>query len=167
MALQEQVNTLWHTTNIYRHPKIYEYVEQLASKFPGDLKVGICSKSFVVIPRCPPEEPSLGSAYVMCVQQNDNESTINTIDARSWIAQSECAAILIRNSYNTLAFSTLCLPTYWQVRIRLARSLLTLFLYKNSWKNIFIYLFKPTFSIYFLKVVPLLYSNVLLTDGIM
>ncbi|CAG9561468.1 unnamed protein product [Danaus chrysippus] len=37
-ALHEQINTLWHTTNIYRHPKIYEYVEKLISKFPGDLK---------------------------------------------------------------------------------------------------------------------------------
>ena len=40
-ALHDQINTLWHTTNIYRHPKIYEYVEQLISKFPGDLKVKI------------------------------------------------------------------------------------------------------------------------------
>ncbi|CAK1544867.1 unnamed protein product [Leptosia nina] len=38
-ALHEQIDTLWHTTSIYRHPKIYEYTEQLASKFPGDLKV--------------------------------------------------------------------------------------------------------------------------------
>ncbi|KAJ8713706.1 hypothetical protein PYW07_014076 [Mythimna separata] len=38
-ALQDQINTLWHCTNIYRHPKIYEYVEQLVSKLPGDLKV--------------------------------------------------------------------------------------------------------------------------------
>ncbi|XP_026733726.1 alanine--glyoxylate aminotransferase 2, mitochondrial [Trichoplusia ni] len=38
-ALQDQINTLWHCTNIYRHPKIYEYVESLVSKFPGDLKV--------------------------------------------------------------------------------------------------------------------------------
>ncbi|KOB74576.1 Alanine-glyoxylate aminotransferase, partial [Operophtera brumata] len=38
-ALQQQVSTLWHTTNIYRHPKIYEYVEQLVAKFPGDLKI--------------------------------------------------------------------------------------------------------------------------------
>ncbi|KAJ0178088.1 hypothetical protein K1T71_005911 [Dendrolimus kikuchii] len=38
-ALTEQANTLWHTTNLYRHPKIYEYIELLASKMPGDLKV--------------------------------------------------------------------------------------------------------------------------------
>ncbi|XP_063828356.1 alanine--glyoxylate aminotransferase 2, mitochondrial-like [Ostrinia nubilalis] len=38
-ALQDQIHTLWHTTNIYRHPKIYEYVEKLVAKFPGDLKV--------------------------------------------------------------------------------------------------------------------------------
>ncbi|XP_063535852.1 alanine--glyoxylate aminotransferase 2, mitochondrial [Cydia strobilella] len=38
-ALNEQANKLWHTTNIYRHPKIYDYVEKLASKFSGDLKV--------------------------------------------------------------------------------------------------------------------------------
>ncbi|XP_047026980.1 alanine--glyoxylate aminotransferase 2, mitochondrial [Helicoverpa zea] len=38
-ALQEQIQTLWHCTNIYRHPKLYEYVEQLTSKLPGDLKV--------------------------------------------------------------------------------------------------------------------------------
>ncbi|XP_045536195.1 alanine--glyoxylate aminotransferase 2, mitochondrial [Papilio machaon] len=38
-ALHEQIDTLWHTTNIYRHPKLYEYVEKLIAKFPGDLKV--------------------------------------------------------------------------------------------------------------------------------
>ncbi|XP_041987278.1 alanine--glyoxylate aminotransferase 2, mitochondrial [Aricia agestis] len=38
-ALQEQIKTLWHTTNIYRHPKIYEYVEKFTSKFGNDLKV--------------------------------------------------------------------------------------------------------------------------------
>ncbi|XP_058457742.1 alanine--glyoxylate aminotransferase 2, mitochondrial isoform X2 [Malaya genurostris] len=37
-ALQEQMNTLWHTTNIYMHPSIQEYAEKLVSKFPGDLK---------------------------------------------------------------------------------------------------------------------------------
>ncbi|XP_058829546.1 alanine--glyoxylate aminotransferase 2, mitochondrial isoform X2 [Topomyia yanbarensis] len=37
-ALQEQMNTLWHTTNIYMHPKIHQYAEKLVSKFPGDLK---------------------------------------------------------------------------------------------------------------------------------
>ncbi|CAH2237541.1 jg9794 [Pararge aegeria aegeria] len=38
-ALHKQIDTLWHTTNIYRHPQIYEYVEKLTAKFPGDLKV--------------------------------------------------------------------------------------------------------------------------------
>ncbi|XP_023939367.1 alanine--glyoxylate aminotransferase 2, mitochondrial [Bicyclus anynana] len=38
-ALHKQIDTLWHTTNIYRHPRIYEYVEKLTAKFPGDLKV--------------------------------------------------------------------------------------------------------------------------------
>ncbi|KAM3955870.1 alanine--glyoxylate aminotransferase 2, mitochondrial-like [Aphomia sociella] len=38
-AMQEQINTLWHTTSIYRNPRFYEYVEKLLSKFPGDLKV--------------------------------------------------------------------------------------------------------------------------------
>uniref|UniRef100_A0A1Q3FID0 Alanine--glyoxylate aminotransferase 2, mitochondrial n=1 Tax=Culex tarsalis TaxID=7177 RepID=A0A1Q3FID0_CULTA len=37
-ALEEQMNTLWHTTNIYMHPKIHEYAEKLLSKMPGDLK---------------------------------------------------------------------------------------------------------------------------------
>ncbi|XP_013136506.1 PREDICTED: alanine--glyoxylate aminotransferase 2, mitochondrial-like [Papilio polytes] len=38
-ALQEQIGTLWHTTNIYRHPKIYEYAEKLITKFPKPLEV--------------------------------------------------------------------------------------------------------------------------------
>ncbi|CAH0398908.1 unnamed protein product [Chilo suppressalis] len=38
-ALKKQIETLWHTTNIYRHPKIYDYIQKLVSKFPGDLKV--------------------------------------------------------------------------------------------------------------------------------
>ncbi|XP_067644622.1 alanine--glyoxylate aminotransferase 2, mitochondrial isoform X2 [Eurosta solidaginis] len=37
-ALQQQINTLWHTTNIYMHPKIHEYAERLTAKLPGDLK---------------------------------------------------------------------------------------------------------------------------------
>ncbi|KAJ6621570.1 Alanine--glyoxylate aminotransferase 2, mitochondrial [Pseudolycoriella hygida] len=37
-ALKNQVETLWHTTNIYLHPKIHEYAEKLASKMPGNLK---------------------------------------------------------------------------------------------------------------------------------
>ncbi|KAG5679691.1 hypothetical protein PVAND_009244 [Polypedilum vanderplanki] len=38
-ALEEQIKTLWHTTCIYMHPKVFEYSEKLASKLPGDLKV--------------------------------------------------------------------------------------------------------------------------------
>ncbi|KAK2170495.1 hypothetical protein NP493_1149g00072 [Ridgeia piscesae] len=38
-TLKEQADLLWHTTNIYWHPKIHEYAEKLASKMPGDLKV--------------------------------------------------------------------------------------------------------------------------------
>ncbi|XP_053954174.1 alanine--glyoxylate aminotransferase 2, mitochondrial isoform X3 [Anastrepha ludens] len=37
-ALEQQINTLWHTTNIYMHPKLHEYAERLTAKFPGDLK---------------------------------------------------------------------------------------------------------------------------------
>lgn len=37
-ALEEQINTLWHTTNIYMHPKIHEYAEKLTATLPGDLK---------------------------------------------------------------------------------------------------------------------------------
>lgn len=32
------MNTLWHTTNIYMHPKIHEYAEKLTATLPGDLK---------------------------------------------------------------------------------------------------------------------------------
>ncbi|XP_071823300.1 alanine--glyoxylate aminotransferase 2, mitochondrial-like [Apostichopus japonicus] len=38
-ALQDQMNRLWHTTNIYLHPKIHEYAEKLTAKMPGNLKV--------------------------------------------------------------------------------------------------------------------------------
>lgn len=38
-AAIRQINQLWHTTNIYMHPRIHEYAEKLAEKFPGDLKV--------------------------------------------------------------------------------------------------------------------------------
>lgn len=37
-ALAEQTSKLWHTTNIYMHPKIHEYAERLVAKFPGNLK---------------------------------------------------------------------------------------------------------------------------------
>lgn len=38
-AATEQMNRLWHTTNIYLHPKIHEYAERLTQTLPGDLKV--------------------------------------------------------------------------------------------------------------------------------
>jgi len=37
--LKDQVDKLWHTTNIYMHPGIHEYAEKLTAKLPGDLKV--------------------------------------------------------------------------------------------------------------------------------
>lgn len=36
-ALKEQVDTLWHTTNIYMHPKIHEYAERLTATLPDKL----------------------------------------------------------------------------------------------------------------------------------
>jgi alanine-glyoxylate transaminase / (R)-3-amino-2-methylpropionate-pyruvate transaminase len=38
-ALEEQMKTLWHTTCIYMHPKIFEYAQRLTSKLPGNLNV--------------------------------------------------------------------------------------------------------------------------------
>ncbi|XP_005093514.1 alanine--glyoxylate aminotransferase 2, mitochondrial [Aplysia californica] len=38
-AAEKQLHKLWHTTNIYLHPKIHEYAEHLVSKMPGNLKV--------------------------------------------------------------------------------------------------------------------------------
>lgn len=38
-ALEAQMKTLWHTTSIYMHPKIYEYAEKLSSTLPGELNV--------------------------------------------------------------------------------------------------------------------------------
>ena len=37
-ALRDQLDTLWHTTNVYMHPKIHEYAERLTEKFPEPLK---------------------------------------------------------------------------------------------------------------------------------
>lgn len=37
-ALKAQLDKLWHTTNIYMHPKLYEYAAALVKKFPGKLK---------------------------------------------------------------------------------------------------------------------------------
>ena len=38
-ALKDQVDKLWHTTNIYMHPQIHMYGKELAAKLPGKLKV--------------------------------------------------------------------------------------------------------------------------------
>lgn len=38
-CLKQQLDRLWHTTNIYMHPKIHEFAEKLTAKLPGDLKV--------------------------------------------------------------------------------------------------------------------------------
>ncbi|XP_006814934.1 alanine--glyoxylate aminotransferase 2, mitochondrial-like [Saccoglossus kowalevskii] len=38
-ALDKQMRTLWHTSNIYLHPGIHEYATKLTDKLPGDLKV--------------------------------------------------------------------------------------------------------------------------------
>lgn len=38
-AAKKQLDKLWHTTNIYLHPKIHEYAERLVATLPGDLKV--------------------------------------------------------------------------------------------------------------------------------
>ena len=40
---KKQLDKLWHTTNIYMHPKIHEFADELTSKLPGDLKVTHCS----------------------------------------------------------------------------------------------------------------------------
>merc|ERR1712038_1683784 len=37
-ALRDQLDTLWHTTNVYMHPKIHEYAERLTEKFPEPLE---------------------------------------------------------------------------------------------------------------------------------
>ena len=41
-ALKEQLDKLWHTTNIYMQPKIQEFSKKLVDKFPGKLKVCTC-----------------------------------------------------------------------------------------------------------------------------
>jgi len=38
-ALTDQLQTLWHTTNIYLHPRIHEYAERLVATLPDPLKV--------------------------------------------------------------------------------------------------------------------------------
>ncbi|XP_055705054.1 alanine--glyoxylate aminotransferase 2, mitochondrial isoform X2 [Phlebotomus papatasi] len=37
-ALADQMDTLWHTTNIYMHPKIHEYAYRITETMPGNLK---------------------------------------------------------------------------------------------------------------------------------
>ncbi|XP_075225460.1 alanine--glyoxylate aminotransferase 2, mitochondrial [Lycorma delicatula] len=36
---KKQIDKLWHTTNIYMHPNLYEYADRLTSTLPGNLKV--------------------------------------------------------------------------------------------------------------------------------
>uniref|UniRef100_UPI0037E985C7 alanine--glyoxylate aminotransferase 2, mitochondrial-like isoform X2 n=1 Tax=Semicossyphus pulcher TaxID=241346 RepID=UPI0037E985C7 len=38
-AAEKQLRTLWHTTNIYVHPRLHEYCEKLTSLLPDPLKV--------------------------------------------------------------------------------------------------------------------------------
>ncbi|XP_033124756.1 alanine--glyoxylate aminotransferase 2, mitochondrial-like isoform X2 [Anneissia japonica] len=38
-ALKEQVDLLWHTTNIYMHPRVHEYAVKLTERLPDPLKV--------------------------------------------------------------------------------------------------------------------------------
>ena len=40
-AAFDQMDQLWHTTNIYLHPKIHEYAEKLIAKLPPGLDVSI------------------------------------------------------------------------------------------------------------------------------
>ena len=36
--MKAQIDTLWHTTSIYMHPKIHEYAEKLTATLPEPLK---------------------------------------------------------------------------------------------------------------------------------
>ena len=36
-ALEEQIHRLWHTTNIYLHPKVHEYARRLVETLPEPL----------------------------------------------------------------------------------------------------------------------------------
>lgn len=38
-AAEKQIRSLWHSANVYQHPKLYEYAEALASTLPDPLKV--------------------------------------------------------------------------------------------------------------------------------
>ena len=44
-AAKEQMDKIWHSTNIYMQPSIHEYAEKLAEKMPGNLKV-CCTTCF-------------------------------------------------------------------------------------------------------------------------
>jgi len=44
-AAEKQLRKLWHTTNIYLHPTIHQYVEELTSRLPGNLKVAYITNS--------------------------------------------------------------------------------------------------------------------------
>lgn len=38
-ATKKQLDKVWHTTNIYLHPKIHEYAERLVATLPSELSV--------------------------------------------------------------------------------------------------------------------------------
>lgn len=40
--MHEQISKLGHCSNVYLHPAIHEYAEQLTAKLPDDLKVHCC-----------------------------------------------------------------------------------------------------------------------------
>ena len=39
-AIKSQLDTLWHTTQLYMHSPLHEYAQKLADTMPGNLKVG-------------------------------------------------------------------------------------------------------------------------------
>jgi len=47
--LEDQSRRLWHSTNIYLHPTIHEYVEKLTAKMPGNLKVSAVGRCLPVV----------------------------------------------------------------------------------------------------------------------
>lgn len=40
-AVINQFKTLGHISNLYHHPKLFDYSKRLAEKMPGDLEVSI------------------------------------------------------------------------------------------------------------------------------
>ena len=44
--LKEQVDKLWHTTNIYLHNGLHEYAEKLTAKLPEHLQVGVYNYTY-------------------------------------------------------------------------------------------------------------------------